>query len=241
MARGPPSRKPRLVPLRPNECKSAANDLRKPTFLTASGRAGNHRSSGQAAICGLGGRGWGYPPSLYPKRNATHNAEWDRPDADQGPYASAMAAIETFRPGTRTGSLAPWRAGGLEGNHRTHSSFMPPKSSSSARITVALTIFSSELPASCRMAAMLVRHCRVCSWMVAPTNPPVTGSAGGVPDEHKARGLYCLAVGCGWLGRLRCKDNLPTHWISEISVVNGPARPAPPDERGALERSRAAA
>ena len=56
----------------------------------------------------------------FTEANATDSAEWDRPDADQGPYASAMAAIETFRPGTRTGSLAPWRAGGLEGNHRTH-------------------------------------------------------------------------------------------------------------------------
>ena len=33
----------------------------------------------------------------------------------------------------------------------------------SARMTVALTILSIELPAASRMAAMLVRHCRVCS------------------------------------------------------------------------------
>ena len=32
-----------------------------------------------------------------------------------------IAAIETFRPGMRAGSLAPWRADGLEGNHLSHS------------------------------------------------------------------------------------------------------------------------
>jgi hypothetical protein len=29
-----------------------------------------------------------------------------------GSQASAITAIEIFRPGTRTGSFAPWRAGG---------------------------------------------------------------------------------------------------------------------------------
>jgi len=49
-----------------------------------------------------------------------------------------------------------------------------------------------------------------------------------VPEnEDKARGLDCLAVGCWGLGRLRCKDNLPTHWISETSVVNVPVGLAP--------------
>src|SRR5687767_15131237 len=47
-----------------------------------------------------------------------------RPPSDprRGRQASAIAAIETFRPGTRTGSLAPCRAGGSEGNHLSHSS-----------------------------------------------------------------------------------------------------------------------
>jgi len=74
-----------------------------------------------------------------------------------------MAAIEILRPGIFAGSFAPWRAGGFEGNHRSHSSFIPGKSSSSARTTVTLAIFSSELPASSRIAAMFVRHWRVCS------------------------------------------------------------------------------
>ena len=39
--------------------------------------------------------------------------------------ASAIAAIEIFSPGIFTGSLAPCRAGGLDGNHLSHSSFMP--------------------------------------------------------------------------------------------------------------------
>ena len=63
-----------------------------------------------------------------------------------------MAAMDTFMPGTRAGSLAPWRAGGSEGNHLSHSSFIPGKSSSSASTTVTLTILSSELPAASRMA-----------------------------------------------------------------------------------------
>ena len=55
------------------------------------------------------------------RRVATH------PFADHAKdcQASAMAAIETFRPGIFTGSLAPCRAGGLEGNHFKYSSFMP--------------------------------------------------------------------------------------------------------------------
>ena len=35
---------------------------------------------------------------------------------------------------------APWRAGGLEGNHLSHSSFIPAKSTSPASTTVTLTI-----------------------------------------------------------------------------------------------------
>ena len=77
--------------------------------------------------------------------------------------ASAIAAIDTLNPGIFTGSLAPCRAGGSVGNHRSHSSFIPEKSSSSASTTVALTILSSELPASARIAAIFSRHCRVCS------------------------------------------------------------------------------
>src|SRR5690606_192156 len=74
------------------------------------------------------------------------------------------------------------RAGGSVGNHRSHSSFMPAKSSSSARITVALATLSIELPADSRMAWMLVRHWRVCSWTVSPADSPVAGSTGEVPD-----------------------------------------------------------
>ena len=59
-----------------------------------------------------------------------------------------MAAIETLIPGIAIGSLAPCRAGGSDRNHRCHSSFIPAKSASSARITVALTILAKALPAS---------------------------------------------------------------------------------------------
>src|SRR5690348_1929037 len=69
-----------------------------------------------------------------------------KPDLCGCAYASAIAAIEIFRPAIRTGNLAPWRAGGFDGNQRSHSSFKPAKSSSSARMTVALTILSTELP-----------------------------------------------------------------------------------------------
>ena len=77
--------------------------------------------------------------------------------------ASAMAAMEIRRPGILTGSLAPWRAGGSTGNHFTHSSFIPAKSASSRRITVALTTLSREVPAALRMADTFSRHCLVCS------------------------------------------------------------------------------
>src|SRR3546814_18332364 len=52
----------------------------------------------------------------------------------------------------RAGNLAAWRAGGLEGNHLSHSSFIPAKSSSSASTMVALAILSKELLAASRMA-----------------------------------------------------------------------------------------
>lgn len=68
--------------------------------------------------------------------------------------------LEARYPG---GNYAPLRAGGSDGNHRSHSSLMPAKSSSSASTTVALTILSSELPAASRMPLTLIRDCRVCS------------------------------------------------------------------------------
>jgi len=54
-------------------------------------------------------------------------------------------------------------------SHLTHSSFMPAKSVSSRRMTVALTTRSREVPAALRMAEIFCRHCLVCSWMVSPT------------------------------------------------------------------------
>src|SRR5262245_57381859 len=93
-----------------------------------------------------------------------------------------MAAMETLSPGTRAGSFAPCLAGGFEGNQRRYSSFMPAKSSSSASTIVTLTILFRLLPAASRIAEMFVRHCLVCSWTVVPTNAPVNGSVGAVPE-----------------------------------------------------------
>jgi hypothetical protein len=95
-----------------------------------------------------------------------------------------MAAMDTLIPGIRTGNLAPCRAGGFAGNHLIHSSFIPAKSVSSRRMTVALTTRSSEVPAASRMAEIFFRHCLVCSWIVSPTIPPVTGSCGLVPETN---------------------------------------------------------
>jgi hypothetical protein len=58
-----------------------------------------------------------------------------------------MAAMDIFMPGIRTGNFAPWRASGFAGNHLIHSSFIPAKSVSSRRMTVALTTRSREVPA----------------------------------------------------------------------------------------------
>src|SRR5580692_11749834 len=66
--------------------------------------------------------------------------------------ASAITAMDTFMPGTRTGNFAPCRAGGFVGNHLIHSSFIPAKSGSSRTMTVALTTRSSDVPADLRMA-----------------------------------------------------------------------------------------
>src|SRR5580700_10766129 len=60
-------------------------------------------------------------------------------------HASAMTAIDTLMPEIRTGNFAPWRAGGFAGNHLIHSSFIPAKSVSSKRMTVALTTRSREV------------------------------------------------------------------------------------------------
>src|ERR1700689_1774582 len=95
-----------------------------------------------------------------------------------------MAAMDTFMPGIRTGNFAPWRAGGFAGNHLIHSSFIPAKSVSSRRMTVALTIRSREVPAALRMADTFSRHCLVCSWIVSPTIFPVLGSCGPVPETN---------------------------------------------------------
>jgi hypothetical protein len=74
-----------------------------------------------------------------------------------------MAAMDTLMPGIRTGSFAPCRAGGFDGNHLPHSSFIPAKSVSSRRITVALATRSREVPAALRMADTFSKHCLVCS------------------------------------------------------------------------------
>jgi len=95
-----------------------------------------------------------------------------------------MAAMDTLRPGMRTGNFAPCRAGGFAGNHFIHSSFIPAKSVSSRRMTVTLTTRSSEVPAALRMADTFSRHCLVCSWIVSPTIFPVTGSCGPVPETN---------------------------------------------------------
>ena len=95
-----------------------------------------------------------------------------------------MTAIETFMPGIRTGNFAPCRAGGFAGNHLIHSSFIPAKSVSSIRMTVALTTRSREVPAALRMADTFSKHCRVCSWIVSPTIFPVDGWCGPVPETN---------------------------------------------------------
>src|SRR6202021_2708574 len=95
-----------------------------------------------------------------------------------------MAAMDTFMPWTRTGNFAPCRAGGFAGNHLIHSSFIPAKSASSRRMTVALTTRSRELPAALRMADTFSRHCLVCSWIVSPTIFPVPGSYGPIPETN---------------------------------------------------------
>jgi hypothetical protein len=100
------------------------------------------------------------------------------------PYASAITAIEILNPGIRTGNFAPCRAGGFTGNHLTHSSFIPVKSDSSSRMTVALTTCSSDVPAALRISDTFFRHCLVCSWIVSPTIFPVAGSWGPVPDTN---------------------------------------------------------
>src|ERR1700761_204388 len=95
-----------------------------------------------------------------------------------------MAAIDTLIPGIRTGNFAPCRAGGFTGNHLIHSSFIPAKSVSSRRMTVALRIRSREEPAALRMAETFSKHCLVCSWIVSPTILPVVGSCGPVPETN---------------------------------------------------------
>lgn len=47
----------------------------------------------------------------------------------------------------------------VSGNHLSHSSLAPAKSSSSATISVALTAFSKLLPAATGIAEMFRRHC----------------------------------------------------------------------------------
>jgi hypothetical protein len=82
------------------------------------------------------------------------------------------------------GNFAPCRAGGFVGNHLIHSSFIPAKSVSSRKITVALTTLSREEPAAVRMADIFAKHCLVCSWIESPTIFPVTGSCGPVPETN---------------------------------------------------------
>jgi hypothetical protein len=139
--------------------------------------------------------------------------------------ASAIATMETLNPGIFTGSLAPWRAGGLVGNHLCHSSFIPGKSSSSANTTVALTILSSELPASPRIAAMFFEalpslflnspalYCSGCRIMRC--------CAG---HEHQSSGFDCLTIGRRRLGRLRSKYDFSGHLTflhSQLSASRG--------------------
>jgi hypothetical protein len=138
-----------------------------------------------------------------------------------------MAAMDTLMPGIRTGNFAPWRAGGFTGNHLIHSSFIPAKSVSSRRMTVALTTRSREEPAALRMADTFARHCLVCSWIVSPTIFPVIGSCGPVPETNtrpaaRTAWLY-VGGGNGALGVRMMSldiDFSEAHWTTWIALSN---------------------
>ena len=52
------------------------------------------------------------------------------------------------------------------------------------RVQFTSDLLPSDVPAASRIAAMLVRHCRVCSWIVVAPIWPVAGSVGAVPETN---------------------------------------------------------
>jgi hypothetical protein len=121
-------------------------------------------------------------------------------------------AIETFRPGIRTGSLAPWRAGGLVGNHLSHSSLMAAKSSSSAMIRVALTALS-RLEAGGLEDGRDVAQALGDLLAGRPLDDLAAGRVDGrrAGDEDQARGPDRLAVGRGRGGGRVGEDDVARH------------------------------
>jgi hypothetical protein len=152
--------------------------------------------------------------------------------------------MDTLMPGIRTGNFAPCRAGGFEGNHLTHSSFIPAKSASSRRMTVTLATRSSEVPAALRMADTFFKHCLVCSWIVSPTIFPVTGSCGPVPETNTspaartawlyvgggdgASGVRMMSLATNFSSPEGCRDRgypppTRTPWLKKLSRRSAPA------------------
>ena len=137
-------------------------------------------------------------------------------------------------PPGRIGSCALRRAGGATGNHLAHSSFIPAKSSSSARMNVALSTLSRPLPAAVRIAWTLARHCRVCSWMDVPTTSPLTGST--APGRTRTPARRRVPPGCRPMrpGRRRCGRSAWSRSAPSRRRGCSPAEHSPPRGRSPL-------
>jgi hypothetical protein len=104
---------------------------------------------------------------------------------------------------------------------------MPAKSSSSARMTVALTALFRLVPAASKIAVMLRSAWAVCSWIVVPTSLPVSGEYGAVPDTNTKPPAFTAWLKYGdALGR--ASDEIivgdmyssGVDWSDKVTVVN---------------------
>ena len=133
-----------------------------------------------------------------------------------------MTATDTRRPGIRTGSFAPCRAGGFAGNHLTHSSFMPAKSASSRRMTVALATRSSDVPAAVEDGGHILQALPGLLLDRLPDDLPahriLRPRAG---DKHKTRCPYRLAVCRRWGRGVGRADDVSCHEVLQCCEMRG--------------------
>src|SRR5690349_25106197 len=115
--------------------------------------------------------------------------------------ASAIASISTRAPDGSFATSTVDRAGGVAPTCFAYTSFMPAKSSRFCRKTVVLTSWSSDEPASSRIARRFAKTCSVCGVIPPSTIALSPGRRPSWPETNtNPLALIACEYGAPWNG-----------------------------------------